>query len=253
MRTQRIFKKPVYAGTQGRRDVLLQVRKTARQGQYAAGRQIRVIPGFTRRVGNYARYGAQALAAGMKPELKFFDTALSFTVDATGEVPATGQLTLIPQGDTESTRDGRKAVIKSIQIRGIAYLAPGAAATAATVAYVYVVLDTQANGAAAGVTDVFTSNNLSSALINLNNSGRFRILKKFVLPFVSPAGATTAYNNVVKPLEFWKSCNIDVDWSSTAGAITELRSNNIFLLAGSDGLSDDTVTVVGNCRLRFMG
>ena len=31
-------------------------------------------------------------------ELKFFDTALSFTCDATGEVPATGQLALIPQG-----------------------------------------------------------------------------------------------------------------------------------------------------------
>jgi len=210
--------------------------------------------GRFRRAGFYGRYGVAAAQDGVKPELKFFDTALSFTFDDTGEVPATGQLALIPQGDTESTRDGRMAVIKSVQIRGQLQYAPGAAALASVICYLYLVLDTQTNGAAAAITDVFTSNVMQTNFLQLNNSGRFRILKKWVIAFNPPAGATTAYNNVVKPLEFYKRCNYKMDWSSTTGAITEIRSNNLFLCAGASGTgSDDTVTMSGNCRLRFLG
>jgi len=220
-----------------------------------SNQMVGVVPGYTRTGGAYGRYGRSAKAMGIKPELKYFDTGLSFSFDATAEVPATGQLALIPQGDTESTRDGRIAYIKSIQIRGYANFVPGAAAAqSSTVCYLYLVLDTQCNGAAAAITDVFTSNVAGTNLLNLNNSGRFRILKKWVMTFNSPAGATTAFANVSKPLEFYKRCNIKVDWSSTTGAITEIRSNNVFLMAGSDGAtSDDTVAFLGNARLRFMG
>lgn len=185
-------------------------------------------------------------------ERKFFDTALSFNFDATGEVPATGQVALIPQGDTESTRDGRKATIQSIQIRGYINYPPGAAATASDTAHLYVVLDTQANGAAAACTDVFTSTSLATAMLNLNNSGRFRILGKIVKTMEAQAGVTTAYNSSLRQIEFFKTCNIDMDWSNTDGAITGIRSNNIFLIAGSTGV-DDVMTFTGTCRLRFVG
>lgn len=211
-----------------------------------------VVPGFTRKVGNYGRYGASAARLGMPPEKKFFDTALSFTFDLTGEVPATGQLSLIQQGDTESTRDGRIAIIKSVQIRGTVTYVPGAAANATTAAYMYLVLDTQTNGAAASITDVFTSNVMDSNFINLNNSGRFRILKKWCWTFNAGAGVTAAYCSMLKTVEFYKRCNIKMDWSSTTGALTELRSNNLFLMAGSVA-TDDLVTFNGNCRLRFVG
>lgn len=188
----------------------------------------------------------------MKPELKFFDTALSFLFDTTREVPATGQLALIPQGDTESTRDGRQAVIKSVQIRGVITLTPGALAQATCVCYMYLVLDTQTNGAAAAITDVFTSNVMSSNLLQLNNSGRFRILKKWIWKFAPTAGVTTAWNDMVVPVEFYKRCNIPMDWNSTTGAITEIRSNNIFLCAGGSA-ADDVPTFAGNARVRFYG
>jgi len=185
------------------------------------------------------------------PEKKFFDTQLSFNFDTTGEVPATGQLALIAQGDTESTRDGRLAVIKSIQIRGSVTLVPAAAANPSSTAFLYLILDTQCNGAAAAITDVFTSNEMAVNMLNLNNSGRFRILKKWVMNFNPSAGVTTAYANTVKQLEFYKRCNIKMDWSSTAGAITEIRSNNLFLCAGAT--SDDLIQMNGTCRLRFVG
>lgn len=222
------------------------------QSQVAAA-LVRQAPGLVRIGGNYGRYGVSARKMGLTPERKFFDTALSFNFDATGEIPATGQLCLIPQGDTESTRDGRIAWIESIQIRGVVVGTPGAAATFSDPIYLYVILDTQANGAAAGITDIFTSNNMGTNMLNLNNSGRFRILKKFTMNIAPAAGATTAYNNVTRAIEWYKRCNIKMDWSSTTGAITEIRSNNIFLAAGSAGNSDDLIGFTGTCRLRFRG
>jgi len=204
-----------------------------------------IKPGITRTGGFYGRYNP-----GPDQEMKFFDTALSFFFDATGEVPATGQLALIPQGDTESTRDGRMAYVKSIYIKGFLRHVPAAAATASTLAHMYLVLDTQANGGPAGVTDVLTSTTLSGALVNLANSGRFRILKKWTWAFNASAGVTTAYNNTSKYIQYFKRCDIPMHFNGTSGAIGEIRSNNIFLIAGSNA-DDDTVALSGSCRIRF--
>lgn len=207
--------------------------------------RIRYTPGFTRVGGYYGRY------AGAGAELKFFDTTTSFQVDATGEVPATGQLCLIPQGITESTRIGRKCVIKSISMKGIMVAVPGAAATSASTVWMYLIMDKQTNGAAAAATDVFTSTNFSASFRNMANSSRFKILKHWVVPFNPGAGVTTAWNNTVRSYQYYKACNIPIEFSSTTGAITEIKSNNLFLLAGTDGQSDDIVSVAGAVRVRF--
>lgn len=204
--------------------------------------------GYDRVGGFYGRYNKRG-----DTESKFFDTNVSFNFDATGEVPATGQLTLIPQGVTESQRIGRKCTITSMQFKGHFSFAPAAAAQASGIAYFYVILDTQCNGAAAAITDCFTSTNLSIALRNLANNQRFRILKKIVMSFTSPAGVTTAYNSIAKPVSFYKKCNIPIEYSSTTGALTEIKSNNIFLIAGSAQFTDDLITAFGNFRLRFTG
>lgn len=194
------------------------------------------------------------------PEVKFFDTAVNFDCDNTLEVPATGQWALIPQGDTESTRDGRLANIRSIQFRGQLQNKDNTAVLVGAL-YLWVIQDKQANGAAAAVTDVFTSTTPASCLLNLNNNKRFRILKKVVYSLANEAGSggpqTAVYaagGNGVFPIEFFLKCNVDMDWSSTTGAITEIRSNNIFIIAGMSGAaSDDNWSLVGNARLRFVG
>lgn len=212
--------------------------------QVKAGKSIIPLAKGKERVGGY--YGRYNLPGGGS-ENKFFDTSLSFNFDATAEVPATGQLTLIPQGVTESTRVGRKCTIKSIQIRGAAIF--GGTNDSEDIAYLYVVLDKQCNGAAAAITDVLTSNNMRTGLINMANSERFVILKRFVLPLKSGAGVATAFGNCSAPIEWFHRCNIPIEYSSTTGAITEIRSNNIFLLAG--GIRDDVTSFLGTCRLRF--
>jgi len=213
---------------------------------YARVKVVRAA-GRVRTGGYYGRF------AGRGKELKFFDTALNFSIDTTGEVPATGQLNLIPQGVTESTRVGRKATIKSIQIRGELAYNPSTGTGGATLVSIMLVQDTQCNGAAAAVTDVLTANTMATALTNLENSDRFKILKQWRVPINTGAGAAAAFASVVKNWSYYKRCSIPIDFDSTAstGAIGTIRSNNLFLLAGADSLSDDAVAVGGTCRLRF--
>lgn len=195
--------------------------------------------------------------SGNPEELKFFDTALSFTVDNTAEIPVTGQLALIPQGDTQSSRDGNKAFVKSIYVHGIMYFAPGAATSAATVVYMYLVQDTQANGAAATVADansgIFTNANLALAARTIVNTERFRVLKAWTVEMNSQAGVSGAFNGLMKAFSFYKTCDIPLlfDASAADGSLPTIRTNNIFLVAGTGGLNDDEVTVNGLCRLRF--
>jgi len=190
-----------------------------------------------------------------RQELKAFDTALSFAFDATGEVPATGQLCFVQTGDTLNNRDGAVIMVKSLAIRARWVHQPMAAATSAGTIYLYVVLDKQANGAAAGVTDVLTSTDLSIALGNVPNQYRFRILRKIAIDLSSQAGVTTAYNNVNghidEYIEFKKP--LEIRYTASAGAITDIASQNIFLIAGATSGIDDTVTLVGTARLRFTG
>jgi len=207
--------------------------------------------GYARTGGYYGRFGRGG-------ELKFLDTALSFTFDATLEVPATGQLNLIPQGDTQSQRIGRKVIIKSISLKGNMVSVPAAAAVAASTAYMWLVMDTQANGAAATAADantgVFTTNDAATAQLTLANSSRFRVIKKWAWDFNAPAGVTTAYNRVSKHFNFYKKCSIPIEFdaAATTGAITTIRSNNLFLVAGIGGsLSDDEVQMTGSCRIRY--
>lgn len=218
-------------------------RAVSRYGAQAVAKYF--VPGVERVSGYYGRY------APVGSEMKFFDTQLSFTFDTTTEVPATGQLVLIPQGVTESQRIGRKCIIKSIEVTGSMTNSPAAAANASVNAYLWLVWDKQCNGAAAAVADVFSNTGTPAEFTrNMANSSRFVILKKWIKVFDASAGVTTAYNSTRRPINFYKKCSIPLEYSSTTGAITEIKSNNLFLIAGALG-GDDTVTMLGTCRVRF--
>lgn len=217
--------------------------------QSQARKRFKIIP--SRRQAPKGRFARES----SEGELKFFDTDLAFNVDATAEIPATGQIALVPQGSTQNTRIGRKCFIKSIRVHGAATLA-GATANLTDLVFLYVIQDAQCNGAAAtvtGDTGIFTAANLAAANMNLSNGQRFRVLAKIVIEFNSSAGVTTAYNAVVKEFDRYIRCNIpmEFDAAATTGALTTIRSNNIFLVAGTSGNADDATAVVGVARLRF--
>lgn len=222
------------------------------------GRTRPLVPrrsGFTRCSGFYGRFGANARNLGFIPEKKFLDTTLSFAVDstaATATTAGTGQIDLIPQNDTESGRDGRQCTITSIQLKGLLTFDPAASADASGVTQIYVIQDTQTNGAQAAMTDVFTTATLVN-MHNLANSKRFRVLKKFTHYWNPPAGATGAYNTVNKYIDWYKSCSIPLEFSANTGAKTEQKSNSIFLAYGSNSAIDALVAFAGIARIRFRG
>jgi len=193
----------------------------------------------------------------MRPEKKYLDTTYIGSFDQTGEVlPGGGTstgLNLIPQGDTAVTRDGRECYIRSIHLRGYVNL-PLNAGISSCVIRMMLVLDTQANGAYPAFADVVNGVN---GFNNLDNSKRFRILKDWFFAVNSMNLALTAADvltstSIYKYIKYNKRCNIPLEFSGTTGAITEVRSNNLVLIAAA-APTDDTVNFAMITRIRFMG
>ncbi len=207
-------------------------------------------PGYTRTVGAYARYG------GRQKEKKWFDKALEFNVSTTGTVVPTGQLVEIPNGSNEDERDGKNITVHSIHLRGVLRANPGVIGNSSSVAVIYLIKDMQTNGSAAGATDVFTGTDFSVANINMSNSKRFRVLRRFVFVINPTAtdGAATAIQSTIYELEYYSKINCEIAYSGTLGTLTEIRTNNLFLMAGlntASQLGGGLLSFTGNSRVRF--
>jgi len=201
--------------------------------------------GRTRRAGFYGRFGT-GRGSRAQIEKKFFDTAYNFTADQTLE--NRGSAALIPQGATQSTRVGYKCIAKSIQWRGVAVLPAGA--TGNDDVYLYIVQDTQTNGAAAAATDVWTSAAAATMLRNIENGDRFKILHKTCISLNANAGVAAAFDGDQKVFEGFLKLNIPLQFNGATGAITEMKTNNITVFCGSVS-SDDVISVSMFTRIRY--
>lgn len=195
-------------------------------------------------------YGATAA------ELKFHDVDLDDAVVATGGT-VTPTINIIPNGTTEIQRIGRKVHIKKIGWKYTVSLPESdAQATPAPCDAVRVILyqDKQCNGATAAVTDILESADYQS-FNNLVNKGRFRVLmdRKHTLNYsgmASDGAGLVSQSAVESNHSFYKVCNIPVEFDSTVGSITEIRSNNLgVLLISSQGVAG----FASKIRLRFSG
>ncbi len=148
---------------------------------------------------------------------------------------------MIAQGVTESTRVGRKCTLKSI---GWTYEVTlpevAAAASPPQPEHIRVILylDRQANGAAATVTGILESADFQS-YNNLANSSRFVTLmdRRFTMTYKAAIGisASSDWPQQIISGQFYKGCNIPLEFDNTTGAITEIRSNNVGVLLISRG------------------
>ncbi len=165
--------------------------------------------------------------------MKFHDIDLDDAVIAAG-VNVTDSINKIAQGITEVTRIGRKCTIRFINWRfDIAMGAKTSAGDTSDVIRVLMYLDKQANGATAASTDILESADHQS-FNNLSNKNRFRTLMDRTYDIMSSAGGgdgtTEDYGASVIHDTFFKKVNIPIEFNSTAGAITEITSNNIGVL-----------------------
>ncbi len=199
-----------------------------------------IIPGRTRVSGYYGRYsGSGGRSSG---ELKFHDIDIDDAIIAqNGTIQNTGTINIIPQGVTEIQRIGRKCTIKSLNWRyqitlfnQDAVAAPLVGDTIRVILY----LDKQCNGATAAVTGILESDNFQS-FRNLANSSRFQVLmdKEHSINYAAAASdnaAVISQPGAVRHYSFYKTCTIPLEFDSTTGALTEIRSNNLGVLILSD-------------------
>jgi len=61
---------------------------------------------------------------------------------------------------------------------------------------------------------------------------------------------STDFADDLKNIEYFMRLNIPLKYSGSTGAITELKTNNIFIMASAFA-SDDLVSVSGTTRLRY--
>lgn len=197
-----------------------------------------------------------------------YDGAVVATVASSESDPATAlALNAIAQGDGASNRDGRQAVMKSVQVTGM--LIREAVATGDVEAqgdqYVRLVLleDTQTNGAQFNAEDVFvdpTDTDLDPFTFrNLEYAKRFRILKdeSFIIPASGSAGDPTAAGTgaAIKKFKWSVPLNRPVNYSGTTAAVASITDYSYHVMAVkaaiTGGASDVSLKYVS--RVRFVG
>lgn len=206
-------------------------------------------------------YIAKPLPVYTNRERKLFDTVNAGTNFAAAGVILNNSLNLVTQGNAENQMIGRKITIRSIEVRGQLYLAGDSDATfvnnSTTNYRMCLVLDRQANGAAAAIVNIFDQAT-SYGFRNAENEKRFKILKEWNGEFNSQSlvnAASSGYNSDprIKYIKWYKKCMIPIEFApeATPGtrAITEVRSNNLLLLGFAT--AGDSLSWLGNVRIKF--
>jgi len=211
-----------------------------RTGRYRTGR--------TRRVGYYGRFGTNSRRGLNAPERKFLDT--TYVDEAVLNSPTNnGSINLMAQGSGVSQHVGQKAVIRSVQAKLIFTLAPGDIGS--EIVKVALVQDTQANGAEASGSDVYSG--VGPGIVQLRdmeNTQRFRVLWEDILYLDAGAGIEGAFSGDQKICDRYTKVAIPMMWGPTGDAdIANIRSNNLFILTSS--INNGSVTMTGTVRIRF--
>ncbi len=222
--------------------------KGGRGGEAYASRWLH----HTRRRPRIATVIQRAPFYGRPGELKFHDLDIDDAVIATGATLAQDSCNKIPQGVTEVQRIGRKCRLKTINWRFSIELANTANMTdSKDVVRIILYLDKQANGATATTAQILESDDYQS-FNNLANKSRFRTLmdRTYAMEATAGAGDGTTNDlagNIIQD-SFFKKINVPIEFDSTTGAITEIKSNNIGVMTLSKA---GICTFLSKMRVRF--
>lgn len=207
--------------------------------------------GFLRKRGARRRRARRAVPGFIKTgELKYFDTVLAETTVANSGTILNSSLNLLVQGSGETQRVGRKVVLKSIHLRGFCE-ANDSATVGAEAVRIIIYLDKQANGAAATVGDILESADYR-AFNDLEAFGRYIILKDWYFALNRMVNATITADklfSVGMVLSWNRRVNIPLYFEGSTGALTEVKSNNIGVMAITR--SNLVVGVEYHTRIRY--
>lgn len=201
-------------------------------------------------------------------EKKFVDQTLAdTTIPATiagGELdPATNNcLNAVAQGDTESSRDGRKYQMKQIIVKGHIKREQDADQTQAPAAvncWVALVLDTQTNGTQLNAEDVYTAvGHYEHPMRNLQYASRFKVLKyqefQFDCPTMSWDGTNIETGGQVQNFTWVENMEIPVTCDGTGATVSDITDNSLHIIGAASNAGGANLLKLGyESRLRFVG
>lgn len=228
------------------------------------------------------------ITTGMKPETKYVDGYVDNTAiadlsgnDATWagtlvnprqQTAVYGCMPVPAQGDNFQDRDGRKIMVKKLQIRGEINFVLANTLTGATTGpnYVRLVLvkDMQTNGATlatpANIIGMGNGSDGNAALTadaacmaptNPAGWGRFRVLKDKIIRCPPREaffdGTDGALNQATVPFKITVKPNCIQSFSATTGVVGSVIDNSFHLLAGGATTGGNTISYVA--RVAFTG
>lgn len=198
-------------------------------------------------------------------EKKWHDTVREINVTnalqllGTTAAPTVVSINLIPQGDTAITRDGRKCQLVSYYCCGTLKTTVAAQAVYHGYYKLWLVQDTQCNGANCLAADVFTIDTGGTPSLvhrNLENVERFRIIDCCRFQVNPPAtNGGSELNGTTTYFECQGKLSVPLEFGGATGAITEIRSNNLFWIGLADTLTQGSSVAAIKLftRLRFIG
>ncbi len=231
-------------------------RKEAHMSAYRRSQNI-IVPRYARyrKKRRYFRKGYDRGPVGRYlPEVKFADTEhANATVVAAGAVLQNNLLGLT-QGTGDGERVGNIIHLKSIQFNFQMTLPPTTIEVEGGDAIrIVVYMDTQCNGAAVTLADVYDAPTVAiNSFRNLSETRRIKILmdKRISMNATAvDAGSATTFQ-MTKVSKFFKKFNdLRVDYGATTSAITSVRDVNIGVIAFTAG-GDVELTFL--CRIRYV-
>lgn len=206
-------------------------------------------------------------------ETKYYDTGLNqsaltapHTCEGGEHDPATVLTLSAPaQGDGEQNREGRKILVKSVQINGTIHVEKQADQTAGdngVTVFVALVQDMQTNGAQLNSEDVFTNPigvNVVGAdpLRNMQYTSRFRVLATRRINIYPPPmtydGTNIEQAGVQRPFHIFKKLSMPVGFTTTASAgYSGVVDNSLHVIAYASNTTMSP-SISYNARIRFVG
>lgn len=188
-------------------------------------------------------------------EKKFLDTNVGTSIGTIAQTMEFANLNVVPQGDTESSRQGRKILVKKIHGKGNVNLqaATAAASTSETVKLM-ILCDTQTNKAQFSATDLLESDAIFS-FRNLANQSRFKVLWQTTIDLsaggAAASGAAFVFSEKVKKWSCNINCNIPINFdnSDTDGLVDTQTENSLVFVTQSQ--TGNITTLGGQVRIRF--
>jgi len=181
---------------------------------------------------------------GNRQEVNYVDTTVSSTALSTAGTIAL--LNGITEGDVNTNRNGRKCVMKSVQIHGTLNASGG---TNVDEPRAVLIWDNAPNGVLPAITDIFTADNVY-AFPKIDNSARFTILKDMHgggIFGVAPTNSPTFMS-----LECYRKLNDATRFIGSDNTIASIQNGAIYMVCWGTAASINSSDVSYRARVRFI-